>query len=436
MSKTLHLISLGCTKNLVDSEVMLGRLRHYDLTDDASCADLILINTCGFIDAAKSESVNTILEAHELRKKGSLLVVTGCLSERYREELAAELPEVDLFTGVGDYHQIDSLIASRSGQFTPQVFLQDHEERLITGSSSHAYIKISEGCNQVCSFCAIPSFKGKLHSRTLESIVKEVNRLVEQGFVDFTFISQDSSSYGRDLGIVDGLLGLIDAIENIEGIVSARILYLYPSTTSLTLIDRLADSPVFQTYYDIPIQHISSSMLKTMKRGVGQDVHVKLLERMKERGGFVRTGVISGHPGESEADHQEMLAFLERYGFDRVSVFAYSDEEGTAAYGMEEKIPEETMTKRVDELERVAEACMERSLDKMVGQEVDLLLEGESEEHEYLLSARPIAWAPEIDGEVLVNESEGEVEYGKTYRAQITERLGKQLIARLITRAA
>ncbi len=263
MNKKLHLVSLGCTKNLVDSEVMLGRLKEYEITDDNTQADVIIVNTCGFIDAAKEESINTVLNLHDERKKNSILVMSGCLTERYKEELQADMPEIDIFTGVGDYEKIDALIASKQSTFSPEVYLATETSgRVITGSNYHAYIKIAEGCNQACSFCAIPSFKGKLHSRSLSSITKEVENLVAQGFYDFSFISQDSSSYGRDMKLSDGLIDLIKGIEVIEGVKSARILYLYPSTTTFALIDAIADSKVFQTYYDMPIQHIDDSMLE------------------------------------------------------------------------------------------------------------------------------------------------------------------------------
>jgi len=199
MNKKLHVVSLGCTKNLVDTEVMLGRLHKYSMTDDPRNADVIIVNTCGFIDAAKEESINTILDLNDERKDGSLLVMAGCLSERYKDEMKREIPEIDIFTGVGDYAQIDKLLAEKDSQFSDDVFLIDNEERVITGSTYHAYIKLSEGCNQACSFCAIPSFKGRLHSRTLHSVEKEVAALVKKGYFDFSFISQDSSSYLKDL---------------------------------------------------------------------------------------------------------------------------------------------------------------------------------------------------------------------------------------------
>ena len=265
----LHLISLGCNKNLVDSEIMLGRLQNYDITDDISDADVIIVNTCGFIKSAKEESIQTILEMHEARKNGSLLVVTGCLMQRYKDELIKELPEVDLFTGVADYDKIDEIILKKQNLFSPETYLQANEERVITGSNYHAYIKISEGCNQKCSFCAIPTFKGKLKSRSLENIVNEVKNLVKKGYYDFSFLSQDSSSYMRDQGVSDGLINLIDEIEKIEGVKSARILYLYPSTTSKELISRIIASPIFHNYFDMPIQHISENMLTIMKRGSG-----------------------------------------------------------------------------------------------------------------------------------------------------------------------
>ncbi len=434
MQKTLHLISLGCTKNLVDSEVMLGRLRDYAIIDDPAQADVIIVNTCGFIDAAKEESIQTILHVHEIRKKDSILVVSGCLSERYREELAAELPEVDIFTGVGDYERIDTLIASRQSTFSPEVYLvNEYSPRLVTGSNYHAYIKIAEGCNQQCSFCAIPSFKGKLRSRTLESIVKEVSRLAEAGYYDFSFISQDSSSYGRDLGMKEGLIALIRAVEKIDGVRSARILYLYPSTTSFDLIDAIADSPVFQTYYDMPIQHIDDRILKIMKRGFGEERTVALLEHMRSKpGAFLRTSVIAGHPGEDETAFEKLCDFMTHFGFDRFNVFAYSNEETTAAYTMPQ-LPEEVIAARAERLGGIAKMVTENSLDKMVGTETTLVIDGESDEHAYLLSARPLIWAPEIDGEILVNDTADlNVAVGKAYHAAVTERAGDKLLATLL----
>ncbi|SFV59836.1 Ribosomal protein S12p Asp88 (E. coli) methylthiotransferase [hydrothermal vent metagenome] len=432
--KKLHLVSLGCTKNLVDSEVMLGRLKEYEITDDNTQADVIIVNTCGFIDAAKEESINTVLNLHEERKKNSVLVMAGCLSERYKEDLQKELPEIDIFTGVGDYEKIDALIVSKQSTFSPEVYLATETSgRVITGSNYHAYIKIAEGCNQSCSFCAIPSFKGKLHSRSLKSIVKEVNNLTAQGFYDFSFISQDSSSYGRDMELQDGLIDLIEAVEAIKGVKSARILYLYPSTTTFALIDTIADSNIFQTYYDMPIQHIDDVVLKTMKRGFGEAKTIELLDHMKSKpNAFLRTSVIAGHPGETEESFEKLCNFMESFGFDRFNTFHYSNEETTTAYKMEQ-IPQEIINERAEILGEIAEASTLHSLEKMVGKTVILVIDAESDEHEYLLSARPLNWAVDIDGEILINDtSDLPIEYGKLYVAKITELVGTQLLATLL----
>jgi len=434
MKKQLHLVSLGCTKNLVDSEVMLGRLREYNITDDAQIADVIIVNTCGFIDAAKEESINTVLSLHNIRKKNSLLVMSGCLTERYRKELQANMPEIDIFTGVGDYEKIDELIASKQSTFSPEVYLASETSgRVITGSNSHAYIKIAEGCNQSCSFCAIPSFKGKLHSRSLSSIVKEVEALVAKGYYEFSFISQDSSSYGRDMQDKEGLIHLIEAIEKIDNIASARILYLYPSTTSFALIDAIANSKVFETYFDMPIQHIADDVLRTMKRGFGQEKTIELLEYMKSKDkAFIRTSLIAGHPTETQEDFEFLCKFMQDFGFDRFNTFAYSNEETTSAYNLAQ-IPKELIDERAEILGEIAQKSTEASLDKMLGQTLTLVINGESEEHEYLLSARPLSWAVDIDGEVLINDtSDLRIEYGKRYEAQITQRVGMQLLATLI----
>jgi len=433
-NKKLHLVSLGCTKNLVDSEVMLGRLQEYEISDDASTADVIIVNTCGFIDAAKEESINTILNLHEERKKSSLLVVSGCLTERYQEELQRDLPEVDIFTGVGDYEKIDKMIADKRGVFSPSVYLaNENSERVITGSATHAYIKIAEGCNQSCSFCAIPSFKGKLHSRTLLSIEKEVKALVKKGFYEFSFISQDSSSFGRDIELKDGLINLIETVEKIEGVKVARILYLYPSTTTFKLIDTIADSKVFETYYDMPIQQIDDGILKMMRRGFGEKKTIELLEHMKsKKDAFIRTSIIAGHPGESDEAFQRVCDFMSEFQFDRFNVFFYSNEETTPAFTMK-PVEDEVIEERIEVLEQIAIETTEASLEKMLGKTIRVILEGESDEHEYILSARPTLWAKDIDGDILINDtSDLSINFGTLYEAKITELAGDRLLATLV----
>ena len=344
MSKKLHLVSLGCTKNLVDSEIMLSRLRDYQIVDTPESADVIIINSCGFINIAKEESLQTLFSINGVRKKGSLLVLAGCLSERYREELQKELKdEVDIFTGVSDYDKIDELIEKRESRFSKKTFLIDNQERIVTKSNYHTYIKLSEGCNQKCSFCAIPSFKGKLQSRSLRSIADEVKRMAERGYYDFSFISQDSSSYLRDFSISDGLVKLIEEMEGCTKIRSARIHYLYPTTTSDLLIDRIINSSIIHNYFDMPIQHINDKMLKIMKRGADKKRIIEQLTKMRSaKESFLRTSFIVGHPGEGESEFEEMKNFIEEFDFDRITIFAYSDEEGTSAFKSGEKIaPEE-----------------------------------------------------------------------------------------------
>ena len=432
----LHLISLGCNKNLVDSEIMLGRLQNYDITDDISDADVIIVNTCGFIKSAKEESIQTILEMHEARKNGSLLVVTGCLMQRYKDELMKELPEVDLFTGVADYDKIDEIILKKQNLFSPQTYLQANEERVITGSNYHAYIKISEGCNQKCSFCAIPTFKGKLKSRSLENIVNEVKNLVKKGYYDFSFLSQDSSSYMRDQGVSDGLINLIDEIEKIKGVRSARILYLYPSTTSKELIERIIASPVFHNYFDMPIQHISEDMLKIMKRGSGTKKIKELLNLMRNaENSFLRTGVIVGHPGESEEDFEELCNFLEEFKFDRISAFAYSKEEDTASFEMEQ-IPAKIISKRLSKIEKITKKSINESLQKEIGKQIYASLEGESSEGEMFYAAKKDIWDKDIDGEILINESDvKELEIGSLYLCEVSDVVDQKLIAKIIKKA-
>lgn len=432
----LHLISLGCNKNLVDSEIMLGRLQNYDITDDISDADVIIVNTCGFIKSAKEESIQTILEMHEARKNGSLLVVTGCLMQRYKDELIKELPEVDLFTGVADYDKIDEIILKKQNLFSPETYLQANEERVITGSNYHAYIKISEGCNQKCSFCAIPTFKGKLKSRSLENIVNEVKNLVKKGYYDFSFLSQDSSSYMRDQGVSDGLINLIDEIEKIEGVRSARILYLYPSTTSKELISRIIASPIFHNYFDMPIQHISENMLKIMKRGSGAKKIKELLNLMRNaKNSFLRTGVIVGHPGESEEDFEELCEFLEEFKFDRISAFAYSKEEDTASFEMEQ-IPAKIISKRLSKIEKITKKAINESLQKELGKQIYASLEGESSEGEMFYAAKKDIWDKDIDGEILINESDvKELEIGSLYLCEVSDVVDQKLVATIVKKA-
>ncbi len=503
----LHLVSLGCNKNLVDSEIMLGRLQNYELTDEPASADVMIVNTCGFIASAKQESIRTILKLSEQKKDGALLVVTGCLMQRYKDELMRELPEVDIFSGVGDYDKIDEMILKKQNLFSPQTYLQSPalaSSRVITGSNYHAYVKISEGCNQKCSFCAIPSFKGRLKSRSIEDIEAEVRGLVARGFYDFSFIAQDSSSFGRDLrrgkkggsnfkgsegelnfaGFRDGqnsdgscyeqspnsssggagdriaaqsrlvcdkgsggdsadderaheqdvdLVALIKRIEKIKGVKVARVLYLYPTSTDERLIRTIVGSPVFANYFDMPIQHINNKMLNLMKRGAGAARIKELLSLMRAApNSFLRTGVIVGHPGESEAEFDELCDFLQEFKFDRISAFAYSKEEDTASFAMPQ-IPARTISRRLNKIEKITRKAIDNSMRALVGKKKPLIIEGASSEGEFFYGAKPLAWDKDIDGEILINESYVQnLKVGGLYECEITEFAGDRLLARVL----
>ncbi|MCH5322660.1 MAG: 30S ribosomal protein S12 methylthiotransferase RimO [Helicobacter sp.] len=441
MKKKIHLISLGCTKNLVDSEVMLGKLNQYENTQDLSEADIVIVNTCGFIQAAKQESIQTLLYALENRKKSAILIASGCLSERYAKELREEIPEIDIITGVGDYDKIDELIKKhKKGEKLTRnqsgVFLaNEHHKRVISGSKLHAYIKLAEGCNQKCSFCAIPSFKGKLHSRTLQSTLNEVKNLVKQGFRDFSFIAQDTSSYMRDLGVKDGLVELIKGIDKLasEGLAikSARILYLYPATTSLRLIKAIEESPIFHNYFDMPLQHISPKVLKIMGRSGD---FMKLLESMQKcPNAFIRTSFIIGHPGESEEDFKALCNFIQKYPFNRINFFAFSSEEGTKSAAMEQ-IPKAVIQKRLKIISQIFQEQYQKSLFNLKGQEITAILEGVSSEHEFFWSGRDMRFAPEIDGEILINDKmiQEDLKAG-FYRVKITEIAGEEAIGCVVS---
>lgn len=460
----LCLISLGCTKNLVDSEVMLGALSHYERTNEPQSADIIIINTCGFIASAKKESIDRILEVALVKKNDAILIVSGCLSERYAEELRDEIKEIDIITGVGDYDKIESMIkqvrdsrkmrneSSLRGVEnaeaihnppriqTPQIlksdktFLIDNEKRIITGSAIHAYIKISEGCNQQCSFCAIPHFKGRLHSRGIDSIMREVDSLVAKGYSDFSFIAQDSSSYMRDLGKKDGLVELIKRVES-SGAKSARILYLYPTTTSESLISAIVDSRVFQNYFDMPLQHISDKMLKIMRRGTDKARHIALLEQIRKcENSFVRTTFLVGHPQESESDFDELCEFVSEFSFDRANIFGFSREEGTVAFDMSGEVSAKTTKERIKRLNAILSKQQKNSLKSLVGKEIVAIIEGRSAQSDLLFSARDLRWDREIDGEILINDSEIALNYGY-YKVQITDFKGGILLGKAVEKA-
>lgn len=456
---------------------MLGRLSALELTADAKEADVIIVNTCGFIHSAKQESVSEILRVSSERKKGAILVVSGCLSERYAKELESDMPEIDIIIGVRDYDKIDSLLEKKgfifrqnqripfadftqknlakkipqiaqnqnlsqqnSQKITTQktsnqnlsstifssndkVFLSDeNSKRVISNSAIHAYIKLSEGCNQNCSFCAIPSFKGKLQSRYIASVLSEVENLAKQGYKDFSFIAQDSSSYLLDFGVKDGLISLIKALDSSGAAKTARIHYLYPTTTSHRLIETIAKSAVVQNYFDMPIQHISDKMLRLMKRGMGKSKLKQMLNLMRSiPNAFLRSTIIVGHPYEGEREFCELRDFIDEGIFDRLNLFAFSSEEGTYAHTMSEKIPTNVVNKRLNALNKILKSKDKTYYNALKGSKIPIIIEGRAEVSPHFYSSRDIRWGLEIDGEILINDSQIENLNIGYYEAQITE---------------
>jgi len=419
--KKIGFISLGCPKNLVDSEVMMGRLREqgYEITTDAAEAETLVVNTCGFIEAAKKESVEAILEAARLKSEGNCrrLVVAGCLVERYRDELRAEMPEVDAFIGTSQINDIttaaDPRVNTRSlpvlpvGNQTATYLYDESTPRLLATPGHYAYVKIAEGCDRPCAFCFIPQMRGHFRSRRFGSVVAEVEGLAARGVKEIILVAQDSSRYGEDLGEPDALAHLMRGLCRVEGVEWVRVMYTYPTHISDAFLGVLADEPKAVKYLDMPLQHASRNVLKLMKRGGSRESLERLIERVRRRvpGVAVRTTFITGFPGETEEDFEELLAFVRNVAFDRVGVFTYSDEEGTAAYDLPGKVDAKTARRRRARLMKEQEKISLRRNRARVGQTLRVLFEGESEETELLWQGRAETQAPDIDGCVLINDA-------------------------------
>ncbi len=398
--------SLGCTKNLVDSEVMLGCLREggYETTTEESEADIIVVNTCGFINDAKEESIEEILRLAQFKSSGRCraLVVAGCLAQRYREELARELPEVDCFIGTGEYHRIAEIIRDgfykRVNVGTPR-FVADHTTpRVLSTPGHYAYIKVAEGCSNLCTYCTIPSIRGVFRSRSEDSIVKEAETLSAAGVKEINLVAQDTTSYGVDRGGVR-LAGLLRRLSRIEGIEWIRPLYLYPSRITDELLDVMSCEAKILKYFDVPVQHASAHILKAMNRHYTRSDIERLAERLRKRFSNVtlRTSLIVGFPGESDADFEELVDFVRTVRFDRLGVFRYSREEGTPAYDMRGQIPEKVKQERWNVLMEVQRDISFEKNRSLVGTKVELLVEGRSAEDGRFYGRTP-AQAPEVDG--------------------------------------
>lgn len=418
-TRTIHFVSLGCPKNRVDSEVMLGLAERsgYRHVSDATGAEVIVINTCGFIDSAKQESIDTILELAEHKRAGTCkkLVVTGCLSQKYSGDLASELPEVDHFLGSSDMLKLEPVLAGTGqrmlvGNPAEWVISASDPRRLSTRGRS-AYVKIAEGCNRNCSFCIIPQLRGKQRSRTVDDVVTEVEALATAGVIEINLVSQDTIAYGRDQAPIAGgggeslLAQLVKRVADVPGIRWVRIFYLYPEKLTDEVIELIAQHPNVVPYVDMPLQHVSDPILRAMRRGHGGDRIRALVERVRKQipGVTFRSAFIVGHPGETQKEFDELCSFVEWAELDRVGVFRYSDEPTSHSFTLEEKVPEEVAAARVAELMERQRPISQKKNEQFVGKTLDVLVEGPSEEDEMVMVGRHSGQAPDIDGVVYVS---------------------------------
>jgi ribosomal protein S12 methylthiotransferase len=468
-------VSLGCPKNLVDSEVMMGYLARAgaELCPRAEDADVIVVNTCSFIESAQQESVNTILEMAGLKNSGRAkkLVVAGCLVERFRDEIRQRMPEVDAVVGTGELQNILSatgiappvpksespfvVITSRpegnaraaQGRFSrghwdgaiadlPNYLYDDETPRILATPKSTAYIKIAEGCDHPCTFCIIPQLRGQFRSRRFESVIAEAERLAQAGVREITLIGQDTTCYGEDFGLKDGLALLLDKLARLEDLRWIRFLYAYPNKITGKLLETIAANDKICSYMDVPLQHASASVLKRMKRGGGAEVFLKSIARMRRTipGLTLRTSFIAGFPGETEQEFQELCDFVREAKFDWMGTFAYSDQEGADAYGLDQKLSSREIETRRKHLMGIQRQISKKKKKALVGVEFDLLLEGMSDETDLLMEGRTAMHAPEIDGKVFVNDfpTHAEPQFGQFYRCEITAAHDYDLEARIL----
>jgi ribosomal protein S12 methylthiotransferase len=468
-------VSLGCPKNLVDSEVMMGLLERAgaEITPRAEEADVIVVNTCSFIDTAQQESVNTILEMaeHKVAGRAKKLVVVGCLVERFRNEIRKNIPEVDAVLGTGELEGIliaagigmerpkndDSpfvVLPSRPeaaaradhGRFErgewdgaiaelPNYLYDENTPRVLATPRWSAYIKIAEGCDHPCSFCIIPQLRGKFRSRRFESVIAEAERLARTGVREITLVGQDTTCYGEDLGLKDGLALLLEKLASIEELRWIRFLYAYPNKITDRLLDAMASHEKICSYIDVPLQHASASVLKSMKRGSGRNIFLRAIEKMRRTipDLTLRTSFIVGFPGETEEDFEELCAFVREAQFDWLGVFGYSNEPGAVSHSLDARVPAANIERRRRKLMQVQKQISRRRKKALVGKNFDLLLEGPSSETDLLWEGRTEMHAPEIDGKVFVSDFGdcSDVRPGEFYDCEVTEAYDYDLAVKL-----
>ena len=436
-------VSLGCPKNLVDSEVMMGQLvaRGHELTPHPDQADVLVVNTCSFIDPAKKESVDTILEMAEYKKVGRAkkLIVAGCLVERYRGDIRKEMPEVDAIIGT---NELDGIVAACEGlepgtdPLEPYLY-HDLTPRVLSTPRQFAYVKIAEGCDHPCSFCVIPQYRGAFRSRRFESVISEAERLFAQGVREINLIGQDTTCYGEDLGIADGLAHLLARLARIETPREKwiRFLYAYPNKVSQKLLDTMAEHRALVPYIDMPLQHASAGVLKRMKRGASGDIFLRLVERIRRTipGAAIRTSFIVGFPGESARDFEELCQFVQAAKFDNMGVFTYSDEDTSASYALDGKVDGRTTHNRKRRLMAIQRRISRARNRALVGTETAVLVSGVSDETDLLWEGRMPTQAPEIDGVALINDVEGDApRSGEIRRLRITEAQDYDVVGTLL----
>jgi ribosomal protein S12 methylthiotransferase len=441
-ARKVHFVSLGCVKNRVDTEVMVGvaAAEGWRLVEEPDQADVIVVNTCGFIGEAKKESIDTILELAEYKKLGTCqkLVVAGCLSQRYPGELAAQMPEVDHFLGSSDMLKLAQVLSGDAERIlvgNPADWLvRASDPRVLTQSRASAWLKIAEGCNRTCAFCVIPQIRGGQRSRAADDVVAEAERLVAGGAIELNLVSQDTVAYGRDLPRADrvALAELVRRVADVKGVRWVRLFYLYPETIDDALIELLAHHPRVVPYVDMPLQHAADAMLARMRRGHGQGRQRRVVERLRAAIPDLtfRTAFIVGHPGETQAEFDELCAFVEWARFEHAVVFRYSDEDSCSAHALPDKVPALVTANRARKLMAMQRRIAREKNRALVGRDLEVLVEGPSDEHELVMKGRHAGQAPDIDGGVYL--SEGEAHAGQMRRVRVVQASDWDLVGELL----